>query len=297
MNIKSVLILACIIGINALNRDENCSCRLNIQKKIVNGKIVPFNSYPWVTKIRVHINEMNAYIGTATILNNDTLLTSGLAVIFFQNDEYYENPELYEKPMFDLYTKNMITISIKRDGKDEEVHRVAKIIPHPKYRYTGVSTRNITLEENVALIKLQIPLQFDGSIKPACLDSSLQETYQGPLTVVGYGANSVGYFNMTNPDAPLREGSVVDSTHEYCITRGGKRMCVESRKTGQNLCHGDLGSALHQTKNGKTSVVAIESHDKYFEGFGELKCEGSYLSKLSHYMPWIQEHIGNRYCN
>lgn len=104
---------------------------------------------------------------------------------FFANDEYYENPDLYNKPIFELYSRNIVSVAIKRDGRPEEIHRVAKLIPHSKYRYTGLNTHNVTVQDNVALIQLQSPIQFDDSIRPACLDASEQETYSGPLSVAG----------------------------------------------------------------------------------------------------------------
>lgn len=62
MYFKSVLIFAIfILGINALNKDKDCSCRLNVQRRILNGRIIPHNTYPWIANVRIHMEGMTGY--------------------------------------------------------------------------------------------------------------------------------------------------------------------------------------------------------------------------------------------
>lgn len=54
---------------------------------------------------------------------------------------------------------------------------IEKVYRHPDYE------NFITLENDIALIKLQESLKFSESVQPACLGTQDQELYEGTLKV------------------------------------------------------------------------------------------------------------------
>lgn len=311
MNLKFFFIFAIfILGISALNKQRDCKCRIGTQKRILNGRIISKNSYPWLTTVHLEYDGMIDQSGMAIVLNEDTLLTSRLVAYPFPNEEDAD-PSYTETEEFKKWIRSIVKVIFIDEDKKHKVE-IDKVIFHPNFKFTNDYNGNMTIDEDVALIKLKRKIKFGkhfSTVQPACLDTSFQDHFEGALNVAGYGQNDtkVDQEKMKSTDldysAELREGEVFDvtKTDELCKGKENKWLCVDGSKasTYYTLCIGDEGTAIHRTKAGKSSVVAVASITtglSYDRPVNEACEVATITSRISHYIGFIEKHIGKNYC-
>lgn len=74
--IFSILLIS-IIGIEALNKQKDCKCRVRPLGRIVDGRETSLQTYPWHVRIVERRDNKNVNICSATILNENHILTAG----------------------------------------------------------------------------------------------------------------------------------------------------------------------------------------------------------------------------
>ena len=133
--------------------------------RIAGGEDAPF-PIPW--QVHVHVDGFPVCGGT--ILDKTTILSA--AQCFFPPD----------------YLSSFIVAGITMEGSiDGQRREVKEVVNHPKYN-------SMTWDNDVAILKLDLPLTFNGNVQPACLpDPSFTPEDSGEFAVVsGWGSNSEG---------------------------------------------------------------------------------------------------------
>ncbi|XP_066895636.1 transmembrane protease serine 4 [Kogia breviceps] len=152
-----------------------------------------------------------------------------------------------------------------------------------------ISEPNITSpkEQDVALVKLQSPLTFSGTVRPICLPFSDEELAPAtPLWIIGWGFTEQNGGKISDI---LLQASVqlIDST--WCNAEDAyqgevteKMLCAGNLEGGVDTCQGDSGGPLMYHSD-RWQVVGIVS---WGHGCGEPRTPGVY-TKTTAYLNWI----------
>nr|CAD7586310.1 unnamed protein product [Timema genevievae] len=136
---------------------------------------------------------------------------------------------------------------------------VGQKMVHPKYNF-------FTYEYDLALVKLEAPLEFQPHIAPICLPASDDLLIGENATVTGWGRLSEG---GTLPSV-LQQVSVPIVSNDKCkmmFLRAGRHefipeifMCAGYETGGQDSCQGDSGGPLQvRGKDGRYFLAGIIS--------------------------------------
>ncbi|XP_045694897.1 transmembrane protease serine 4 isoform X1 [Phyllostomus hastatus] len=152
-----------------------------------------------------------------------------------------------------------------------------------------VTELNITYpkEKDIALVKLQYPLTFSGTVRPICLPFSDEElTPATPLWVIGWGFTEPGGGKMS--DILLQASvQVIDRTqcnaedaYQGEVTK--EMLCAGVLEGGVDTCQGDSGGPLMYHSD-LWQVVGIVS---WGHGCGGPSTPGVY-TKVTAYLNWV----------
>uniref|UniRef100_A0A2K5JVP2 Transmembrane protease serine 4 n=1 Tax=Colobus angolensis palliatus TaxID=336983 RepID=A0A2K5JVP2_COLAP len=142
-------------------------------------------------------------------------------------------------------------------------------------------------DNDIALMKLQLPLAFSGTVRPICLPFFDEElTPATPLWVIGWGFTKQNGGKMS--DILLQASvQVIDSTRcnaddAYQGEVTEKMVCAGIPEGGVDTCQGDSGGPL-MYQSDQWQVVGIVS---WGYGCGGPSTPGVY-TKVSAYLNWI----------
>lgn len=190
VNFSIFAVLAVLfVSVQSFDQKE-CKCEPNVWKKDVNSKqIVTANRPAWLatihSKLTINKNLTGMYrrfvwysyrhghltsfppVCAATILNEQWLLTAASCV-----------PNPANESIEDMQ------VEIPESNKWLDVQEV---LLHPEYERTDGLTPSLGLEakNNIALVRVQQKISFDGLNKPACLFDQPRSMYTGPLHFAG----------------------------------------------------------------------------------------------------------------
>ncbi|XP_071050951.1 phenoloxidase-activating factor 1-like isoform X2 [Onthophagus taurus] len=205
------------------------------------------------------------------LINNLYVLTSGHCV-----DELKLNFKL-KLNTHNRFSSNQIILNQKN------------IIRHPNY--AKESTNNII--NDLALIKLETPINFEDKIYPICLPHPSSDYTRKIGSILGWGLNE----NATTSNV-LKRGEVQIMSEDYCLKSMVGKFYHESMLCGfsnsSDACQGDSGGPLfYQNSDGQHELIGLIS-------WGFLcgtEMPGIY-TKIAHFMDWIEKNTEDAgYCN
>jgi secreted trypsin-like serine protease len=165
-------------------------------------------------------------------------------------------------------------------GEGEQVRRGVQIILHPNYN-------NSTLNNDIALIRLNRPLVFNNNVAPIGVGNLPATTT--PLRVIGWGDLSEG---GSSPDALYMVGvpmvSAADCRAAYPGGITSNMFCAGPKAGGKDSCQGDSGGPISNRVDGVWQQVGIVS---WGDGCARPNAYGVY-TKLQNYTTWINNNIG-----
>ncbi|XP_031429772.1 transmembrane protease serine 2-like [Clupea harengus] len=158
--------------------------------------------------------------------------------------------------------------------------KVTRIITFPEYD-------NKTHNNDIALMKLQKPLQMSGSSRPICLPNlDMDFTPPQPSWIVGFGRTSEG----GDTSSVLKEAQVslistaeCNGTNMYDGQITHSMICAGQPNGGVDRCEGDEGGPLMTEKD---SVWWIMGDISWGEGCGRVNKPGVY-GNVTYFLDWI----------
>jgi len=162
-----------------------------------------------------------------------------------------------------------------------------KKVVHPKYNF-------FTYEYDLALVRLEEPVQFMPNIVPICLPASDDLLVGENGTVTGWGRLSEG---GTLPDL-LQQVTVPIISNDKCkdmFLKAGRTeympdifMCAGFEGGGRDACQGDSGGPLQiRGRDGRYFLAGIIS---WGIGCGEINMPGV-CTRISKFTSWILSNV------
>ncbi|XP_065206196.1 serine protease filzig-like [Planococcus citri] len=240
--------------------------------RIVGGKGSTFGEWPWQVLVRettwLGLFKKNK-CGGVLITNRHVITAAHCQPGFWAHLE----------AVFGEYD-----ISGEVESKRSVSRNVRRVILHRQYDAA-------TFENDIALLELESPIEFDSHIVPICLPDDDEDFTGRMATVTGWGRLKYGGgvpSVLQEVQVPVIENRVCQ---EMFQTAGHSKvilssfLCAGYANGQRDSCEGDSGGPLMVERNdGRWVLVATVSHG--------IKCAAPYLPgvymRTTYYKPWLQ---------
>ncbi|XP_054659125.1 transmembrane protease serine 5 [Grus americana] len=167
--------------------------------------------------------------------------------------------------------------------RQEDGVSVKKIIYHPLYN-------DHSLDYDIALMKLQVPLNFSDAIRAVCLPPSQQDLFQGTQCwVSGWGYTRPDQVQVTETLkevlVPLIGTKRCNSSCMYAGELTARMLCAGYLQGKIDACQGDSGGPLVCQDKFAWRLVGIVS---WGQGCAEPNHPGVYTN-VAQLLPWIYD--------
>ncbi|XP_013173574.1 PREDICTED: serine proteinase stubble [Papilio xuthus] len=248
------------------------------ETRIMGGQDSSFGRWPWQVSVR-----RNSFFGFSSthrcggaIINEGWIATAGHCV-----DDLLTSQIRIRVGEYDFSSVSEQYPFVERG--------VARKAVHPKYNF-------FTYEYDLALVKLDSPVQFAPHISPICLPATDDLLVGENATVTGWGRLSEG---GVLPSV-LQEVQVPILSNERCksmFLRAGRHefipdifLCAGHERGGHDSCQGDSGGPL-QVK-GKDQRYFLAGIISWGIGCGEANLPGV-CTRISKFVPWILQTVSS----
>ncbi|KAJ3632562.1 hypothetical protein MTP99_009562 [Tenebrio molitor] len=261
-----LLISMCIVALNAVPFTKILTSKRHPGGRIIGGQVAHPLQFPYAAAIYVQ-TPTTRHFCAGTLLSNEWILTAGQCVD--------------EATLFQIFLG-----SITLEGNDPSQLELAtsSYTLHPDYN-------PLTLENDLGLIKLRMPITFTDYIKPiGRLPLSEIPDFVSTSTF-GWGQTSDDDAGLA---AQLNYVIVVTITNVECKIIYGSQItdnmvCVEGNYN-EGTCYGDIGSSLIQYySTGHAIPVAVSS---FVSGNGCESTDPSGFTRTFPYNAWIRNVTG-----
>ena len=263
--------------------------------RVVRGVNALQHEFPWMVRI-----DFDGYLCGGTLINDQWVLTAAHCV-------NYDDVAPGSRPIVYLADHNM---------DETEANEIAiegsEWFMHTNYVAPGYTDSTPRDHHNdVALIKLARPVEFNDYVRPMCLDDtkcSIEVPTGTSCTIAGWGLTDESKWpasTLQKAQVPtVDSGECEDALQSYYqgpqsvpISIGSSQVCAGYKDGGIDTCQGDSGGPLI-CKNGTTDryylhgVVSFLKYQVYFLIFNstrrltelavpELVCTGCMLGLVS----------------
>ncbi|XP_055591289.1 CLIP domain-containing serine protease B4-like [Uranotaenia lowii] len=264
---------------------EPGTCGVSLGNRVLGGNRTDLNGYPWTALLLIQpvVGPYVSYGCGGSLISDQIVLTAGHC--------FREIPDDYRVTKVRLGEWNILSEIDCVDGlcADPPVEiRVAGHIVHPDY--TSDDYHN-----DIALIKLERPVQFTDFISPVCLPlaenlRSFEEATK-KFFVIGWGATERGHqapgiFGSQYKLAVEVPGVSMDTCQKEYPKMIESEMCAGGQR-GKDSCQGDSGGSLVLNDDGYWYQFGVVS---YGHGCGRKGVPGVY-TRVTSYLDWIQKRM------
>nr|XP_045371424.1 plasma kallikrein isoform X2 [Camelus bactrianus] len=245
---------------------DSSVCATKTNTRIVGGTNSDWGEWPWQVSLQVKLRAQNHLCG-GSIIGHQWVLT---AAHCFDG-----------LPLSNVWRIYGGMLNLSKITKETPFSQIKEIIIHHNYKISEGS-------HDIALIKLETPLNYTDFQKPVCLPSKDDtNTIYTNCWVTGWGfTEEKGKIQDTLQKAniPLVSNEECQKSYkEYKITK--QMICAGYKEGGKDACKGDSGGPLVCKHNGIWHLVGITS---WGEGCARREQPGVY-TKVAEYMDWILE--------
>ncbi|XP_049813643.1 trypsin-7-like [Schistocerca nitens] len=249
-------------------QDCQCSCGVpNRRQRIVGGNVTRVNEFPWVAAL----SRRGKFYCGGTLISRHHVLTAAHCVDGLRSQDI-----LVTLGEHDRGVQNE-SASLERGVADWQRHDNFSIF---------------TFNHDIALIRLDKPVDFGTSVRPACLPVDNTADYTDRVAIVtGWGRVE----ERKPTSATLRKVAVPIMSMEKCRRAGypseritDNMICAGYPQGKRDACQGDSGGPLHvDNKNGSMEVIGIVSWGR---GCARPNYPGIY-TRVANYLPWLHQRL------
>ena len=181
------------------------------------------------------------------------------------------------KPTDIQLTAGMHQQSSQDEGETRQVRTVSAIYVHPEYDSN-------TMGNDIALLRVDTPFNYDTYVQPACLDDVDPQAGESVI-ILGWGAKSLD----TGTVDILQQAytTVVDKCWRYWgVWVTEKQICVADPQTGDSACKGDSGGPIMTLIHGQYVASGVASFTQSCITNGPDGAPNVY-TRISSYRTWI----------
>ncbi|CAO3588492.1 unnamed protein product [Absidia cylindrospora] len=288
----------------------------NKDAKIVGGKPVPTDQFPWELSIGLAKNQVgnaaqrqqaqplykeSTHHCDGVLLSPEWVMTAGHCGV----DEHTRQPLQPKDLLVGFQSKDLDQVY------DHGRMAVAQVIVHPQHHH-GVSTS----PNDISLLRLAAPFPLQqggttaasGASAYACLPQPSRTSlhYTGKLTSIGFGNTHALYYDLSGskivggiqPSRYLKQIDVVDITDQaatnqrsfYCKGRPDL-ICITAVQDPDSTCQGDSGGSLIYQGNLVVGITSFGDNQNY-DATRKITCTGdTAYTRLSMQTEWIKSHV------
>ncbi|KAI0240908.1 Transmembrane protease serine 3, partial [Lamellibrachia satsuma] len=235
--------------------------------RIVGGSEAKPHSWPWQFSF---VARGRGHICGGTILRNRWLVTASHCVYGGKADDYEVVVGQHSR--------------VKSESS-KRTHRIEEIIMHPKYDKP-------TTNNDIALLKLKIPIRFNKNVTPICLPEK-DVTGDTLCVSTGWGAtkNTGDNSVLRQVRVPIIDRNTCNGTDYYGGTVTDVMMCAGYPQGGKDSCQGDSGGPLVcRPDGGAWRLYGITS---WGVGCADAGFPGVY-TRVTRFLDWIEETIRDK---
>lgn len=242
----------------------NESDGFKLDSRIINGVPSYKGQFPYYTFMLIDIDEDNQQICGGAIIDKEWILTAAHCVNGTQGVSLVVGS-------WKLPDRNETRQFFKVD--------LSQIVLHANY------SRKPN-QNDIALIRLSEPIQFNKYVKPVKLSSKCESTENLDVLVVGNGIQDEAEdYKMP---AVLQYTKLKTMTDRKCIQYypfiSSKQKICAGNRDGSSACYGDSGGPLIRTKdNALIGILNFTHKSGCFGGYPQV------FSNIFYYYSWISE--------
>ncbi|XP_053675191.1 polyserase-2-like [Anopheles nili] len=293
-----VFLLSSTLGVFAENdpflssdyNDDECGKRLTQREGLVKaGYATRPGDWPW--HVALYQRGVNSdgfeYACGASIVHRYLLLTAAHCVTFAASRRLIPTENL-------LLKMGRFNLSNEVEEHAEEFNVIETIV-HAGFRPT-------TFENDIAILRVEIPMIFNDFIQPVCLwkrddGHVLPNVYQQPGTVVGWGLNDENRYESALNEARM---PVVDSLTclESDRTFFGRLLYSKAYcagfKNGTGVCNGDSGGGMFFQFQNRWYLKGLVSFSNTIDSTNVCNLK-QYIgfTDVAQYIDWLYENTPN----
>ncbi|KAI7790464.1 transmembrane protease serine 3 [Triplophysa rosa] len=238
-----------------------CGSRPQFSARIVGGNLSIEGQFPW----QVSLHFKNEHLCGGSIVSSYWMLTAAHCVYGFAFPTFWSvYVGLIEQPV-----------------NGAKALSVEKIIYHSRYRPKG-------LDYDIAMLKLEQPLNFNGFVEPICLPNFGEEFEDGKMCwISGWGATEDGgeaSVSMHSATVPLISTKACTQPDVYQGYISPDMICAGYLEGGTDSCQGDSGGPLACEDSSIWKLVGATS---WGQGCAEKNKPGVY-TRITQSLTWIR---------
>lgn len=248
----------------------NVSSGFKLDSRIINGVPTYRGQFPYYAFLLTSDDQGTQRICGGTIIDSKWILTAAHCVDRAQN----------------VSSRTIVVGSWKIFDRNEKNRQIFKINSTQIVLHQNFSREQ--LRNDIALIHLSKPIQFDKYVKPVKLLSSCESTESLDTIIIGNGIqNETKGYDMPAPVLQwtvLKTMTAIKCKQYYSFISSKEKICAGNQEMRSAGCRGDSGGPLIRMKD--SALIGVFSFT-HVSG-----CTGGYpqaFINVCHYYSWISK--------